>query len=238
MARLRNRLTVALLALALVAWAAAAHATLGIDLTPSAPYENGGPTTFGVSTGYTVVGWSFTPKTDLYLTRLGVWDADKDKIHSELHYVGIWAAGNPSSPLASVSINEQTRNVPETSPNGAYFHFGNLTAPLRLSAGATYAVGATLYAGLANSTPDFDAFASIKGDSPVFLNPNITYLGNAYAINGTNGLVFPGSTYTESEYTIGSNIDVTPVPIPGAVLLLGSGLAGIVGMRNLAGRKF
>jgi hypothetical protein len=219
----------------------AAHADLAVDFTidvaANGLVENGGPTTFGASTGFTTVGWMFTPTVDLYLTRLGVYDADRDRFHSEAHQVAIWAANNPSLPLASVTISEgPTNHVPETSPNGALFHFENLTVPYLLSRGETYIVGATLYAGLVNgtSTTDFDSFAAFnQGDSPIFISPYLTYLGNAYGINTANSLIFPTSTLSGLDYTIGANMDVTPVPLPGAFWMFGSGLVGLY----RAGRK-
>jgi hypothetical protein len=216
----------------------AAHAVLAIDFTSdvaaSGLVENGGAGTFGSAAGFTTVGWSFTPTTDLYLTRLGLYDADRDRRHSEAHQVAIWSAGNTTSPLASVTIEETPANhLPETSPNGALFHFQNLGTPLILTAGQTYYVGATLYAGLINgtSTTDFDSFASFsQGESPIFFN-YINYLGNAYGISATNSLAFPASTLSSVDYTIGANIDVTPVPLPAAAWLFGPGLVGLVGAR-------
>lgn len=215
-----------------------AHAALGIDFTNAVAanglVENGGPGTFVPGAiGYPVVGWSFTPTTDLYLTRLGVYDADRDRIHSEQHQVGIWSAADQSL-LTSVSINEATMNVPETSPNGALFHFVDTASPLLLAAGQTYFVGATLYAGAVTGggTADFDSFAAFNnGDSPVFINPYLTYLESGYAINATNNLVFPTSTFG-TDYLIGANIDVIPTPIPAAAWLFGSGLAGLAGIRQ------
>jgi hypothetical protein len=211
-----------------------AHAALGIDFGSSVAagglVENGGPSTFGAATGYTTVGWTFMPTTDLYLTRLGVYDADRDRVHSEQHLVGIWSADQ--SLLTSVTINEATMNVPETSPNGAMFHFVNTSSPLLLSAGQTYFVGATMYAGAVTGggTSDFDSFAAFNNsETPVSINPNLIYLNSGYAINATNNLLFPASTFV-TDYTIGANIDVTPVPIPGAAWLLGSGLIGLVGL--------
>jgi len=219
--------------------AKAAHAAPGLDFSASAPYENGSPSALTGdpnATGFTTVGWSFIANTDLYLTRLGVYDADRDRIHSEQHQVGIWSAG---SLLASVSIDEARNNVPVASaPGMAQFHYGSLNDSLLLHAGQTYYVGATLYSGavttagsLPNST-DFDMFASIVDETPVAVNQNITYLATAYATSSTNQLTLPGMTYAEARYTVGANIDVTPTPIPATAWLLGSGLLGMVGIRR------
>ncbi len=234
----KNMMTL-LFAASLLPLADRVEAAPGLDFSAMAPYENGGPNTFGISNGYTVVGWKFSPKTDLFLTKLGVYDADKDRMHSEQHQVGIWSSADSASPLASVIIDENKGNIPvASSPGNALFHFESLAAPIKLIAGMTYYVGATLYSGtvtqpgqIPNST-DFDSFASINGDVPVTINPYINYLGNAYATSSSNALVLPNLSYSEAAYTIGANIDVTPTPIPAAAWLLGSGLLGLVGMRR------
>jgi hypothetical protein len=217
-----------------------AHAALGLDFSATAPYENGGPSALSggtVSSGYSTVGWSFTANRDLYLNRLGVYDADKDRLHSEQHLVGIWSGG---SLLASMAIDESSGNVPSSSASGmAQFHYGTLNNSLLLHAGQTYFVGATLYSGIVSNpgsvipnTTDFDMFASINSETPVTINQNITYLNSAYAISTINQLTIPGSTYSGATYTVGANIDVTPTPIPAAAWLLGSGLLGLVGIRR------
>lgn len=227
------------LAVSLLAGADSSEAALGIDFTGAVAsgglVENGGPTTFGATSGFSIVGWSFKPTVDLYLTRLGVYDADRDRLHSEQHQVGIWSAGSTmASLLTSVTINESTGNMPESSPAGAMFHFVNTATPVVLTAGQTYFVGATMYAGLVNgtSTTDYDSFAAFnKGDSPVYLNPYIQYLGSSYALNSTNSLTIPTTAFV-TDFAVGANIDVTPTPIPAAAWLLGSGLLGLVGIRR------
>jgi hypothetical protein len=199
--------------------------------------SNGGPGTFGGASGYSIVGWTFRPTTDLVLNRLGLFDSDRDRQHSEQHQVGIWDAATQTL-KASVIINETpgTLHTPEISPNGALFHWQALTQPIVLQAGNVYTIGATLYAGSVSggsSSSDFDAFAAFNsGESPVFFDSHIEYLANAYAINGVNGLVFPASTWSAVDYTVGANMDVAPVPLPGAVWLLGSGLAGLLAARK------
>ncbi|MFA7061838.1 MAG: VPLPA-CTERM sorting domain-containing protein [Pedobacter sp.] len=217
-----------------------AHATLGLNFSAATPIDNGGPVALtgdDSTTGYSTVGWSFRANTDLYLTRLGVYDADKDRAHSEAHLVGIWSNG---SLLDSVSIDEAKNNVPVASaPGMAQFHYGALNSALLLHSGQTYFVGATLYSGTVTAsgtiakanTNEFDAFASINNEVPVTVNQNITYLASSYGINATtNQLTFPGATDYPATYTVGANIDVTPTPIPAAVWLLGSGLLGLVGV--------
>ncbi|HTZ17332.1 MAG TPA: VPLPA-CTERM sorting domain-containing protein, partial [Dissulfurispiraceae bacterium] len=231
-------LLIFLLSVALVSFAENAHASLGLDFSASAPYENGGPATFGANNGYTVVGWIFRPNVDLYLTRLGIFDGDVDRMHQELHQIGIWAANSPAAPLASVSISEYTNN-PKQSPLGSMFHFADV-GNILLHAGQTYYVGATLYSGPAtgsNNTTDFDTFAAFdrsgRYSTTYNINSYIQYLGNAYGIStSSNQLVFPGLSTTLSDFTVGANIDVTPVPVPAAFYLFGSGFAALAGLRR------
>jgi hypothetical protein len=210
-----------------------AHAAYGIDfpVVPTILQENGGSVAT-TADPYSVIGWSFTANRDLYLNRLGVYDSDKERRHTEVHYVGIWNAANTTAPLASVTINEglSTNFTPE-SIQGAFFHFENLAAPLLLKAGETYHIGATLYGG---PTAGFDMFASLNAnDLPVIVNSNITYLNGVNGVtNGAGQLVFPGTVDTYAKYTIGANMDVTPTPVPAAAWLLGSGLLGLVGIRR------
>jgi hypothetical protein len=221
----------ALLTASLSCGAGSAFAAYGIDfpVVPTTFQENGGTVTTAADP-YSVIGWSFRANRDLYLNRLGVYDSDIERRHSEVHHVGIWNAADTTVPLASVTINESTGFTPE-SLSGAYFHFENLAAPLLLKAGQTYHVGATLYGG---STAGFDMFASLNaGDLPVLVNSNITYLNGVNGITNSVGqLVFPGTIDTFATYTVGANIDVTPTPIPAAAWLLGSGLLGLIGIRR------
>jgi hypothetical protein len=236
---IRKVLLGAFLSCSLLAGANTAHAALGIDFSGYGGFlTNGGPTSLTgnpSATGFSIVGWAFKPTIDLYVTRLGVFDADKDRLHSEAHLVGIWNASSPLSPLTSVTINEVANNTPDTTPMGAKFHFETAPGQVLLKAGQTYVVGATMYAGTVStpgSTSDFDHFASFNnGDTTVSVNPYLTYLGSAYAINGTNSLAMPTTAYI-TDYTIGANLEFTPTPVPAAAWLLGSGLLGLVGIRR------
>jgi hypothetical protein len=212
-----------------------AQAAYGIDfpVVPTTLQENGAAATT-TALPYSVIGWSFKANRDLYLNRLGVYDADIDRRHAENHYVGIWNATNTTTALASVTIAESANYAPE-SIQGAFFHYKNLAAPLLLKAGETYHVGATLFSGTTTTAGTYDMFASINPEDkhPVTVNPDITYLSGVYGLTAAAGqLVFPGTVDTFATYTIGANIDVTPTPIPAAAWLLGSGLLGLIGIRR------
>lgn len=212
-----------------------AEAALAVDFSQTAPYENGGALGDGAAP-YTVVGWSFSPTTDLYLTRMGLWDGDVEKRHSESHYVGIWDSSR--NLLSSVTILEPAGASHDmvVGQYGAQFHMENLSAPLILSKDATYYVASTTFAQAKGSYLDFDTVASFTTvDAPLYqlaINGNIRFLHNAYGTSSVNQLVFPGQIDTVSDYLVGANIDVTPTPVPAAAWLLGSGLLGLVGIRR------
>jgi len=231
---LKNMLLGALVTASLAAGADSAYAAYGIDfpVVPAVLQENGAAATT-TALPYSVIGWSFTANRGLYLTRLGVYDADIERRHIENHYVGIWNATNTTAALASVSIAESAKYSPE-SIQGAYFHYADLAAPVLLKQGETYHVGATLYGGTASTPGVYDMFASINpGEHSVTVNPDITYLNGVYGLTAAAGqLVFPSTVDKFATYTVGANIDVTPTPIPAAAWLLGSGLLGLVGIRR------
>jgi hypothetical protein len=204
-----------------------AEAALGVDFSRNAPYENG--SALGT---YPVVGWSFSPTRDVYLTGLGLWDQDTERRHSENHLVGAWDANQTLLGYVSIAEPVGSPHNTVTGSMGAQYHMAYLSAPILLRKNQVYYVGATLFAQMIGQSTDFDAFASFNpGEAPISFNRDITFLKNAYGTSAVNQLVFPGLS-TQPTYLFGANIDVTPVPIPAAVWLLGSGLVGLVGVRR------
>jgi hypothetical protein len=212
-----------------------AQAAYGIDFpVVLTTLQEDGAAVGTLSNPYPVIGWSFRANKDLYLTRLGVYDADIERRHTELHYVGIWNASDTTTALRTVSISENNLSTAPEFNQGAYFHFAGLEVPLLLKAGETYHVGATVYTGTATKPGLYDMFASFNaGQYSVTVNNDITYLKGVNGVTNSAGqLVFPGTVDTYATYTIGANIDVTPTPIPAAAWLLGSGLLGLIGIRR------
>jgi hypothetical protein len=231
----KNMLFGALLATGIAAMPGGADAALGVDFSKNIPYENGG--VLGTSSEpYTIVGWSFTPTRDLYLNGLALWDQDVEKRHSESHQIGLWDASQ--NLLASVTVSEpagSSHNVISGS-YGAQYHVASLNAPLLLTKGTVYYVGATLFAQAIGTNLDFDAMGSFDaGQASLYnftVNSDIAFLSNAYGTSSSNQLLFPDHTDSLSTYLFGANIDVVPTPVPAAAWLLGSGLLGMIGLKR------
>lgn len=225
----------ALLASSFMSQQGVAEAAIGVDFSQAVSYENGG-TLGDAAAPYTVIGWSFAPTRDIHLTRLGLWDGDVEKRHSESHFVGIWDSSR--NLLSSVTILEPAGALHDTvvGQHGAQFHMENLSSPLLLTKDSIYFVGATTFAQAKGSYLDFDTVASFNAsDAPLYqlaINSDIRFLHNAYGTSSVNQLVFPSQIDTVSDYLFGANIDVTPTPVPAAAWLLGSGLLGLAGVRR------
>lgn len=224
----------ALLTASLLAGAEGAHAAMAISFTtPSDYYQESG------ATG-NIVGWSFTANTDLYATRLAVFDTDRDITPEQSHFIGLWNSNG--NLLVSATVTENGAK-----PTGFGYHWANINQTI-LKAGQTYIVGAVMGSDYYTSQVPNSIFG--YGDPTPFgnlsINPNITYQADAfyYLANGENpsGITFGSASLTNGingADTIiggfGANMDVTPTPIPAAVYLLGSGLLGLAGIRRRNG---
>jgi hypothetical protein len=220
----------ALLAASLLGGVSSAHAAQAITFdTPSDMYQESG------ATG-NIVGWSFTANSDLYATRLAVFDTDRDVAPEQSHFIGLW--NSTGSLLASATVNENG-----VRPNGFSYHWADI-ASTTLKAGQKYYVGAVMGSDYYTAqVPN-----SIFGNDPtpftnLQVNTGISYNADAFYYLGTgenpNGITFGsasiGSGLNDPNTIIGgfgANIDVTPTPIPAAAWLLGSGLLGLVGIRR------
>ena len=78
---------------------------------------------------------------------------------------------------------------------------------------------------------DFSGSSSLPlGQNQVGSFANDVTLGNWVFTNNTTGFSIPSSNYSVSQ--IGTNYLVSPVPIPAAAWLLGSGLVGLVALKR------
>lgn len=227
----------ALLAVSMISWSVGAQAQMAVSFDTQVPVAD------LVQSPDTITGWSFTANRDLYLTKLGLWDFEKDTKTETSHFVGLW--DNTGNLLTSVAFTELPHSADPTNP----FHFYDLAASYKLEAGKTYIVGA-------NMASDFYAQHDPADNNTVPIpnlqfNSNISYLADqnfdlTTLASGqsvyntplqftslTNG---PGGTSDPNTvYSFGANMDVTPTPIPAAAWLLGSGLMGLAGIRRRQG---
>jgi hypothetical protein len=88
------------------------------------------------------MGWEFTPKSDILVTALGVWDAGSGSSSNVQPgtQVGLFRLGDFKE-LASVAVTDTT------SPLQAQFRYVALASPVTLAGGQTYEVISYLPAG-------------------------------------------------------------------------------------------
>lgn len=184
-----------------------------------------------------IIGWSFIANTNLLVNKLAVYDTDRDVRPEPAHFIGLWK--QDGTLIASVTATEAA------TPRIGMYHWASI-APTLLKAGETYVVGAVMgsdhYTAYVPESLGF-GFGEPKPFGNLQVNPNITFLADAFyylnAGESYNGLTFASGSLTTglngSDTIIGgfgANLDVAPVPVPGAVILFGSGLVGLFGLRN------
>jgi hypothetical protein len=203
----RQRIHFALLAglLALFVFNSNSYASLAIDFTGTTVDWNDGE-------NYSL-GWSFTADTNLVIDSLGVYAAPDftsgERLFTQAHAVGLF---NSNGDLIT------STSVTSADPLIGFFRWHPLDSAVTLSAGSSYYIAAAM--GADQYTWDPTGFT---------VNSNITFGQNYYVVSDT--LVLP--TGTDGSSTIGyfgPNMNV--VPIPGAVWLLGSVLAGTAVLRR------
>ncbi|NVN90130.1 MAG: VPLPA-CTERM sorting domain-containing protein [Desulfuromonadales bacterium] len=208
--------TLATAMLGVVCYAGVSFAATAIDFTGTTIDWNDG-------NNYSL-GWSFTAKTDLYVTSLGVYAAPEfgtgnrvflDDTTNRTHAVGIFDSNQHLIASTTVSNADSLKG---------FFRYHDLGNKVSLTAGATYYIAAAMGA---------DQFTWNTTDFSV--NPNITYNGSYYAANPSATLTFPETAddlTLVTNGTFGPNMDVTPTPIPAAFWLLGSGLGMLGAVRR------
>ncbi|MCP9448244.1 MAG: DUF4082 domain-containing protein [Nitrospira sp.] len=180
-----------------------------IDLTEADFEFDGSPWT---------LGWKFVVHEPVFATALGVYDSGQDGL-ADSALVGLWSATG-EDPLVQATVPAGT----DAELDG-YFRLSPVTSTL-LVPGTEYVVGAYLPGELATS------FIGSNG----LVDPRVTIIEARYS-EPWSGFVSPGLTDPDAGGTalLGANLRVTPIPLPAAVWLFGSGIAGLVGLAR--GRK-
>ncbi|OPX19226.1 MAG: hypothetical protein BZ151_10360 [Desulfobacca sp. 4484_104] len=160
------------------------------------------------------LGWEFTTKAPVTVAALGFYDDLKNGL-TQNHDVGIYdAVGNL---LVSTTV------LP-TDPLTSWFRFHSIT-PYTLAAGQTYYIQAV------TGSENYTWYTN-----GLVVDPSITYNTDAYYIPANGVLTFPnasdGHTQALGGGYFGPNFTTSAVPLPSALLLVGSGFLGLVGWRR------
>jgi hypothetical protein len=182
-----------------------ALAALGID------FSTAGGLTLGTS-DYSL-GWSFSVSSNTTIGALGAFDLNQDGFAQD-QQVGLWDAAQ--NLLASVYVSN-------ADPLTGSWRFHSI-GPVTLTPGNTYYVASQGGEGY------IYAVAGVTAPGVTYLNDNWHFNGNS----ANNPLAFPDSFdnyLLSSAGYFGGNF-MTTAPLPGSLLLLGSGLLGLAGWRR------
>ena len=158
------------------------------------------------------LGWKFSVNSPYAVDSLGVYDSGQDGLVGSAQ-VGLWLASG-GNPLVQTTVASGTAGELD-----GYFRFTAI-APTTLNPGTEYIVGSYISEELAT--------ALFGGNGTV--DPDINVIDVRYSSTGV--FAFPELTDpdTEGSAFLGGNFrgSVSPVPLPAAAWLFGSGLAGLL----------
>lgn len=156
------------------------------------------------------LGWKFSVNESVSIHALGVYDSGQDGLTGPAQ-VGLWLASG-GAPLVQTTVAAGT----DAALDG-YFRFAPVTETA-LTPGVEYIVGSHL---------DGDVATALFGGNGI-VDPRVTVIDVRYSSFGS-GFGFPDITDsgTDGAAFLGGNFQLTPVPLPAAAWLFGSGLAGI-----------
>ncbi len=159
------------------------------------------------------LGWKFSVTAPTSVNALGVYDSGQDGLAGPAQ-VALWLASG-GTPLVQTTVPAGT----EAALDG-YFRFVPVTSTA-LTPGVEYIVGAHL---------DGDVATSFFGGNGI-VDPRVSVIDTRYSSFGS-GFGFPDQTDpgTDGAAFLGGNVQLTPVPLPAAAWLFGSGLVGLAGL--------
>ena len=162
------------------------------------------------SSGNWCLGWKFTTNSPVTITKLGFYD-DLQNGLTQNHDVGIYNAAGTL--LVSTTV------LP-TDPLTSWFRFHDII-PLTLPGSEDFYIQGVTES--ENYTYNPTGFV---------VNPSISFDNFAWFFPHASVLKFPNYSDLITIGDFGPNFDTTPVPLPPALLLFGSGLLGLGGWRR------
>ncbi len=176
---------------------------------------------WGFHAGLTV-GWGFTVDNKIIVTDLGYYDAGQDGLIND-HGVGLFRVSDMSLMTSGT--------VTTTDAITGLFRYTTV-APVILEPGESYYVAG--YDPPFTESP-YDAIG-VPEISDLVWGPGITFEGwgweSSPSLQFTLYNLDTGPWADSDGYLITSNFKFNPVPIPGAIWLLGTGLLGFFGLRR------
>lgn len=168
-------------------------------------------------------GYVFTPQSDIIVDSLGFFDYLGDGL-GESHKVGIFESMGTLLSSAVIQSGTSSQLIED-------FRYTDIV-PLTLLAGQNYTVAALF---LTNA--DVIGYADVE-DIQVNSAISLDSLPARYILHTGTDLEFPTETaLLVDEMFYGPNFRLTPVPVPTSILLIGTGMAGLVGLRLRRKRK-
>lgn len=189
-----------------------AHASLGVDFTDAADLFSRTS-----DDDINIIGWQFAVNQSLTIDRLGYFDYLGNSLTGS-HEVALYDASGNRLAYTTVSGADPLLG------NG-FFRVHGIDA-VTLQAGQSYVLAATAGSDLYTATVGGYVFSNLVW------NTGITFLTDVF--DSANFTLPATWTSTESAGVVGGfgpNF-AQAVPIPGAIYLFGSGLAGLIGLRR------
>jgi|GEM_PF-3263088 len=184
------------------------------DLIPTGQY---GPVSVGDTFDLEV--WLVNPDDESFKTSIYSFCVDYDE--NEIDWTGTYTNTPPGRLIADYLGNPYDGDYPSGSGNMMVINFNaaSLTEQATIEANSSYLVGTFQFK--VNTVMSWDGLS----DADIYYRPGIDGIGIDYG---------SGEKFYQIEAHPGPDVGV--VPIPGTVILLGSGLVGLAGLRKRLAR--